>query len=108
MVSVSVPSVQSSLERLIFHQDALPHGKSSFVRFKYLFSSDSELVSPPSLQRRSSALVAATGYHRTYPRWLLNHAEEVQQILHRPRPRQYGPEVREEFREKGKREMAVS
>ncbi len=56
MVSVSVPSVQSSLERLIFHQDALPHGKSSFVRFKYLFSSDSELVSPPSLQRRSSAL----------------------------------------------------
>jgi len=35
---------------------ALPHGKSSFVRFKYLFSSDSELVSPPSLQRRSSAL----------------------------------------------------
>jgi hypothetical protein len=37
--------------------------------------------------------VAATGYHRTYARWLLNHAEEVQQILQRPRPRQYGPEV---------------
>ena len=35
---------------------ALPHGKSSFVRFKHLFSSDSELVSPPSPQRRSSAL----------------------------------------------------
>src|SRR5712692_9597043 len=35
---------------------ALPHGKASFVRFKYLFSSDSELVSPPSLQHRSSAL----------------------------------------------------
>jgi hypothetical protein len=35
---------------------ALPHGKSSFGRFKYLFSSDSALVSPPSLQRRSSAL----------------------------------------------------
>ena len=30
---------------------------------------------------------------RKYARWLLNHAEEVQQILHRPRPRQYGPEV---------------
>ena len=56
MVSVSVPSVQSSLERLIFHQDALPHGKSSFVRFKPLFSSDSALVCPPRPQGRSSAL----------------------------------------------------
>jgi hypothetical protein len=39
------------------------------------------------------AFVAATGYQRTYARWLLNHAEEVQQTLQRPRPRQYGPEV---------------
>src|SRR2546421_8906280 len=39
------------------------------------------------------AFVAATGYHRTYARWLLNHAEEVQQTLQRPRPPQYGPEV---------------
>ena len=39
------------------------------------------------------AFVAATGYHRTYARWLLNHADEVQQTLQRPRPRQYGPEV---------------
>jgi hypothetical protein len=31
-------------------------GNLSFVRFKPLFSSDSELASPPSLQRRSSAL----------------------------------------------------
>src|SRR5205814_7413047 len=30
---------------------------------------------------------------RKYARWLLNHAEEVQQTLQRPRPRQYGPEV---------------
>lgn len=37
------------------------------------------------------AFVAATGYHRTYARWLLNHAEEVQLTLQRPR--QYGPEV---------------
>ena len=37
--------------------------------------------------------VAATGYHRTYARWLLNHADEVQQTLQRPRPPQYGPEV---------------
>jgi hypothetical protein len=39
------------------------------------------------------AFVAATGYHRTYARWLLNHAEEVQQTLQRPRPRKSGPEV---------------
>jgi Integrase core domain len=39
------------------------------------------------------AFVATTGYHRTYARWLLNHAEEVQQALQRSRPRQYGPEV---------------
>jgi hypothetical protein len=39
------------------------------------------------------AFVAATGYHRTYARWLLNHAQEVQQTLRRPRPPQYGPEV---------------
>jgi hypothetical protein len=37
--------------------------------------------------------VAATGYQRTYARWLLNHAEEVQQTLHRSRPRHYGPDV---------------
>ena len=35
---------------------ALPHRKSSFVRFKHLFSSDSVLVSPPRPQLRSSAL----------------------------------------------------
>src|ERR687883_496552 len=39
------------------------------------------------------AFVAATGYHRTYARWLLNHPEEVQQTLRRPRPAQYGSEV---------------
>ena len=39
------------------------------------------------------AFVATTGYNHTYARWLLNHAEEVQQTLQRPRPRQYGPEV---------------
>src|SRR6266513_1831002 len=49
-----------------------------------------------SAQKRTllDAFVAATGYHRTYARWLLNHAEEVHQTLQRPRPRQYGPEVR--------------
>ena len=48
----------------------------------------------PSQQRTLvDAFVIATGYHRTYARWLLNHAEEVQQTLHRPRPRQYGSDV---------------
>ena len=48
-----------------------------------------------SSQKRTllDAFVSTTGYHRTYARWLLNHAEEVQQTLQRPRPRQYGPEV---------------
>ena len=48
-----------------------------------------------SAQKRTllDAFVAVTGYHRTYARWLLNHAEEVQQTLRRPRPAQYGPEV---------------
>ena len=48
-----------------------------------------------SSQKRTllDAFVSTTGYHRTYARWLLNHAEEVQQTLRRPRPRQYGPDV---------------
>jgi Integrase core domain len=50
-------------------------------------------ASPSQKRMLLDAFVAATGYHRTYARWLLNHAEEVQQTLRRPRPRQYGPEV---------------
>ena len=50
-------------------------------------------ASPSQKRTLLDAFVAATGYHRTYARWLLNHAEEVQQTLQRPRPRQYGPEV---------------
>ncbi len=34
---------------------------------------------------------ATTGYNRKYAMWLLNHAKEVQQTLHRPR--HYGPDV---------------
>jgi hypothetical protein len=37
--------------------------------------------------------VATTGYVRTYARWLLNHAEEVQQTHGRSHLRRYGPEV---------------
>ena len=50
-------------------------------------------ASPSQKRTLVDAFVAATGYHRTYARWLLNHAEEVQQTLQRPRPRQYGPDV---------------
>src|SRR5689334_16921013 len=50
-------------------------------------------ASPSQKRTLLDAFVVATGYHRTYARWLLNHAEEVQQTLQRPCPRQYGPEV---------------
>ena len=50
-------------------------------------------ASPSQKRTLLDGFVAATGYHRTYARWLLNHAGEVQQTLQRPRPRQYGPEV---------------
>src|SRR5438876_6433113 len=50
-------------------------------------------ASPSQKRTLVAAFVAATGYHRTYARWLLNHADEVQQTLRRPRPPQYGPEV---------------
>ena len=50
-------------------------------------------ASPSQKKTLLGAFVAATGYHRTYARWLLNHAEEVKQTIQRPRPRQYGPEV---------------
>src|SRR5437588_12900639 len=39
------------------------------------------------------AFVSTTGYHRTYARWLLNHAEEVQQTHGRSQLRKYGLEV---------------
>jgi hypothetical protein len=50
-------------------------------------------ASPSQNRTLLDAFAAATGYHRTYARWLLNHAEEVQQPLQCPRPRQYGPDV---------------
>jgi hypothetical protein len=50
-------------------------------------------ASPAQKRTLLDAFVAATGYHRTYARWLFNHAEEVQQTLQRPRPRQYGSDV---------------
>jgi len=50
-------------------------------------------ASPSQKRTLLDAFVEATGYHRTYARWLLNHADEVQQTLRRPRPAQYGSEV---------------
>ncbi len=52
-------------------------------------------ASPSQKRTLLDAFVATTGYHRTYARWLLNHAEEVQQTLQRSRPRQYGLEVQQ-------------
>ena len=52
-------------------------------------------ASPSQKRTLLDAFVAATGYHRTYARWLLNHAEEVQQTLQRPR--RYGSEVQHEL-----------
>jgi hypothetical protein len=48
-----------------------------------------------SSQKRTllDAFVATTGYHRTYARWLLNHAEDVQQTHGRSQLRTYGPDV---------------
>jgi hypothetical protein len=48
-----------------------------------------------SSQKRTllDAFVATTGYHRTYAKWLLNHAEEVQQTHGRSQWRKYGSDV---------------
>ena len=54
-------------------------------------------ASPSQKRTLLDALVATTGYVRTYVMWLLNHAEEVQQTLQRPRLRHYGPEVQHDL-----------
>jgi hypothetical protein len=48
-----------------------------------------------SSQKRTllDAFVAMIGYHRSYARWLLNHAEEAQQTHGRSQLRKYGPDV---------------
>jgi hypothetical protein len=50
-------------------------------------------ASPSQKRALLEGFIATTGYVRKYARWLLNHAEEVQQTLQRPRPRKSGPEV---------------
>jgi hypothetical protein len=48
-----------------------------------------------SSQKRTllDAFVSTTGYHGTYARWLLKHAEEVQQTHERSQLRKYEPDV---------------
>jgi len=50
-------------------------------------------ASPSQKRTLVDAFVAATGYHRTYTRWLLNHAEEVEQAHGRSQLRTYGQDV---------------
>ena len=52
-------------------------------------------TSPAEKKGLLDAFTRATGYHRKYAMWLLNHPEEGQPAPVRPRPRQYGPEVQE-------------
>jgi hypothetical protein len=52
-------------------------------------------ATPSQKRALLDTFVATTGYVRKYATWLLNHAEEVQQALQRPRLRRYGPEVQE-------------
>ena len=50
-------------------------------------------ASPSQKRTLLDAFVATTGYHRSYARWLLNHAQEVQQTHGRSHRCTYGPEV---------------
>jgi hypothetical protein len=51
--------------------------------------------SPAEKKGLLDAFTRATGYHRKYAMWLLNHPEEGQPASACPRPRQYGSEVQE-------------
>ena len=50
-------------------------------------------ASPAQKRTLLDEFVTTTGYVRKYARWLLNHAEEVQQTHGRSHLRRYGPEV---------------
>jgi hypothetical protein len=50
-------------------------------------------ASPKQKRVLADAFAQATGYHRRYGMWLLNHAEEVQTSPRYAHARQYGPEV---------------
>src|SRR5713226_3730873 len=50
-------------------------------------------ASPSQKRTLLEAFIATTGYVRKYARWLLNHAEGVQQTHGRSHLRRYGPDV---------------
>jgi hypothetical protein len=52
-------------------------------------------ASPPQKRTLLEAFIATTGYVPKYARWLLNHAEEMQQTHGRSQLRKYGPDVQQ-------------
>jgi len=52
-------------------------------------------ASSPQKQAVLADFVRLTGYHRTYARWLLNHAQEKRSTAKRPSRCEYGAEVEE-------------
>src|SRR5216684_3655921 len=50
-------------------------------------------ASPAQKRTLLDEFFATTGYVRTYARWLLKHAEEVQQRHGRSHLRRYGPDI---------------
>ena len=86
------------------HTDRLPHSpEEGSVETSLSYQARREVLQQVAPQYRKAttsqkrtlldAFVSTTGYHRTYARWLLNHAEEVQQTHGRSQQRKYGPEV---------------
>src|SRR3989440_10916942 len=54
---------------------------------------ESDIFPSSALPHENLPFFSSTGYVPKYARWLLNHAEEVQQTQGRSRLRTYGPEV---------------
>jgi hypothetical protein len=76
-------------------QGSLEKSLSSQARREVLQQIAPQYRQASASQKRTllEAFIADTGYVRTYARWLLNHAEEVQQTHGRSHLRRYGPEV---------------
>lgn len=66
-------------------------GKAVELSSKTQITSAESITIPRSISFREKG---ATGYHRKYAMWLLNHAEEVKQTPQRSRPRYYGQDAR--------------
>jgi hypothetical protein len=70
-------AVNLQMKRILLKQFAPQYRRASYQRKQVLLD----------------AFAQATGYHRRYGMWLLNHADEVPNQPRKARPRQYGPEV---------------